>query len=229
VGDQEVITCRPADKLEDELDRIKGEITEGLARSEEDVLTYAMFPDLAKTFFQERAAGALKPEPLLPPGTGTAACPTFYAPTEFKITLHGETYHINVTGSGTPGQEQRPFYVSIDGIQEEVVVETLAEMMVGAAGGSGGAKAKGDAPAKAGGRPRASKPGHVATAMPGTIVDVLVQVGKQVKAGDPVLVIEAMKMENEVQAPISGTVVAIHVGKGDKVTPDEALVEIQPE
>ena len=39
--------------------------------------------------------------------------------------------------------------------------------------------------------------------MPGTIVDVLVKIGQRVKAGDGVLVIEAMKMENEVQAPIS--------------------------
>ncbi|MDP3689212.1 MAG: biotin/lipoyl-containing protein, partial [Sulfurimicrobium sp.] len=71
--------------------------------------------------------------------------------------------------------------------------------------------------------------GHVTTAMPGTIVDVLAQKGAAVKAGDPVLVIEAMKMENEVQAPISGTVVAVFVAKGDSVTPDEALIEIQPE
>ncbi|MDP3482221.1 MAG: biotin/lipoyl-containing protein, partial [Sulfuricella sp.] len=63
----------------------------------------------------------------------------------------------------------------------------------------------------------------------GTIVDVLVAPGTKVKAGDPVLVIEAMKMENEVQAPINGTVINVWVAKGDSVTPDEALVEIQPE
>jgi pyruvate carboxylase subunit B len=65
--------------------------------------------------------------------------------------------------------------------------------------------------------------------MPGTIVDVMVEPGKKVKAGDPVLVIEAMKMENEIQAPINGTVINVWVAKGDSVTPDEALVEIQPE
>ena len=48
-----------------------------------------------------------------------------FAPTEFNITLHGETYHINLTGSGDPSEAERPFYVSVDGISEEVLVETL--------------------------------------------------------------------------------------------------------
>jgi len=55
--------------------------------------------------------------------------------------------------------------------------------------------------------------------MPGTIVDVLVSIGQTVKAGDGVLVIEAMKMENEVQAPIAGVVISIFAKKGDAVTP----------
>ena len=63
--------------------------------------------------------------------------------------------------------------------------------------------------------------------MPGTIVDVKTKVGDEVEAGDGVLVIEAMKMENEIQAPISGIVISVHVKKGDSVAPDETLVEIQ--
>jgi pyruvate carboxylase subunit B len=62
--------------------------------------------------------------------------------------------------------------------------------------------------------------------MPGTVIDVLVEVGAAVQAGDPVLVTEAMKMETEIQAPIAGTVQAIHVAKGDSVNPDETLIEI---
>ena len=50
--------------------------------------------------------------------------------------------------------------------------------------------------------------------------------GDQVKAGQAVLITEAMKMETEVQAPIAGTVKAIHVAKGDRVNPGEVLVEI---
>ncbi|MBS4096524.1 MAG: sodium-extruding oxaloacetate decarboxylase subunit alpha [Sulfuricella sp.] len=233
IGNAEVITCRPADQLQDEMDKIRTEI-ETLAKSDEDILTYAMFPELARTFLQERAADSLKPEQLLPPGTNLS-CGPFMAPNEFNVTLHGETYNIHITGSGRPGEEQRPFYVSVDGVQEEVIIEALNEVEVYGgmggviSGGSSKSKSKEGGKAGSGKRPRPTHQGHVATAMPGTIVDVLVEPGKKVKAGDPVLVIEAMKMENEVQASISGTVINVWVVKGDSVTPDEALVEIQPE
>ncbi|TPW17541.1 MAG: pyruvate carboxylase subunit B [Halothiobacillaceae bacterium] len=64
--------------------------------------------------------------------------------------------------------------------------------------------------------------------MPGTIVEVLVKVGDRVKEGDAVLISEAMKMETEIQAPISGTITTINVGKGESVNPDETLIEIAP-
>ncbi|OGV71341.1 MAG: oxaloacetate decarboxylase subunit alpha [Methylophilales bacterium RIFCSPHIGHO2_02_FULL_57_10] len=222
-GNGEVITGRPADLLEDEMDKLRTEI-ESLARCEEDILTYAMFPELAQTFFQERAAGSLKPEPLLAKEAVSAAAPR-YAPSEFNITLHGETFHIKLTGSGHLGEEQRPFYVSVDGIAEEVIVETLNEVEV-SGGKNGGQKKKATATTTSS-RPRPTHAGCVTTAMPGTIVDVKVKVGDKVNAGDGVLVIEAMKMENEIQAPQSGIVVSIHVHKGDSVTPDETLIEIQ--
>ncbi|WP_435626353.1 sodium-extruding oxaloacetate decarboxylase subunit alpha [Candidatus Ferrigenium straubiae] len=223
VGDAEVVTCRPADLLEDEMNKLR--ITcEDLAKSEEDVLTYAMFPDIAKTFLQERNAGTLKPEPLLSKEAATTSSER-YAPNEFKVTLHGETFHIKLTGSGHHGEAQRPFYVSVDGISEEVIVETLNEIEV--SGGKGNGKKKTAAPASGTGRPRPSHEGCVTTAMPGTIVDVKVKAGDKVEAGDGVLVIEAMKMENEIQAPLSGVVIGVHVKKGDSVAPDETLVEIQ--
>ena len=63
--------------------------------------------------------------------------------------------------------------------------------------------------------------------MPGTIVEIKVSVGDKVSAGDGLVVIEAMKMENEIQAPKNGTIMAIHVAKGDSVSPNETLLEIQ--
>ena len=223
VGNAEVITVRPADLLEDEMGKLRIEC-ENLAKSEEDVLLYAMFPDLAQTFLQERNAGTLKAEPLLPK---EAAAPSAarYAPNEFKVTLHGETFHIKLTGSGQQGEEQRPFYVSVDGVSEEVMVETLSEIEV--SGGKSGGKKKAAASASGSSRPRPAHEGCVTTAMPGTIVDVKVKAGDTVNAGDGVLVIEAMKMENEIQASKGGVVVAVHVKKGDTVTPDETLIEIQ--
>lgn len=63
--------------------------------------------------------------------------------------------------------------------------------------------------------------------MPGNIVDVLVQPGDTVSAGDPVLVIEAMKMETEVKATVSGKVSEVFIAKGDRVVPGEVLIEIE--
>lgn len=226
IGNAEIVACRPADLLEDELDKLRGEI-ETLTRSDEDVLTYAMFPDIGRVFLQERLAGALHPEPLLPPEAKTAAAGPRFAPNEFNVTLHGETYHIHLTGTGHAGQEKRPFFVSVDGVPEEVLIEVMSEIELSGEGAAKKVKPASTSAMKQ--RPHPFHPGHVTAAMPGAIVAVLVSPGNKVKAGDPVLVIEAMKMENEVQAPVSGTVIAVFVTKGDTVTPDEALIEIQPE
>ncbi|MDD4882302.1 MAG: sodium-extruding oxaloacetate decarboxylase subunit alpha, partial [Gallionellaceae bacterium] len=159
VGDQEVITCRPADQIGDELDKLRADI-EGLAKTDEDVLTYAMFPDLGRTFLQERAANSLTPEPLLPAeAKEAAASPSVYAPNEFNVTLHGETYHIRITGSGRGDDTERPFYVHIDGVSEEVLVETLDEIELTA--GVNTARKSGDKPGPAAGgkRPRPSHAG----------------------------------------------------------------------
>ncbi|KGK81888.1 sodium-extruding oxaloacetate decarboxylase subunit alpha [Pseudomonas phenolilytica] len=210
IGSEEVIECRPADLIAPELDKLRKEVG-ALAKSEEDVLTYAMFPDIGRKFLEEREAGALQPEALLPiPGT-TANVAQEGVPTEFVIDVHGETYRVDITGVGVKAEGKRHFYLSIDGMPEEVVFEALNEFV---GGGSSGRK-------------QASAPGDVSTTMPGNVVDVLVKVGDVVKAGQPVLVSEAMKMETEIQAPIAGTVKAVHVAKGDRVNPGEVLIEIE--
>jgi pyruvate carboxylase subunit B len=178
-----------------------------------------MFPEVGRQFMEQRAAGTLVPEPLEPPpATGTPKI----APTEFHIVVHGETYHVRVTGAGHKEQSERHFYLDIDGMPEEVVVETLDEVVL-----SGGAQQPASVKkAIASRRPAPSKEGDVTTSMPGSIVDVLVKEGDTVKAGQPVLITEAMKMETEVQAPVSGRVTAVYAQKGDSVNPDEVLVEI---
>ena len=68
---------------------------------------------------------------------------------------------------------------------------------------------------------------HVQTApMPGTIVDIHVQVGDTVKANQPVMVLEAMKMENEVVADHDGVVASINVEKGAMVNPGDELFSL---
>jgi pyruvate carboxylase subunit B len=175
------------------------------------VLTFAMFPDIGRKFLEERAAGTLTPEVLQPIPDGSAASrPEEGVPTEFVIDVHGESYRVDITGVGVKSEGKRHFYLSIDGMPEEVVFEPLNTFVAG----SGGQ------------RKQAGAPGDVSTNMPGNIVDVLVKEGDVVKAGQPVLIAEAMKMETEIQAPLAGTVKAVHVAKGDRVNPGELLIEI---
>ena len=150
-----------------------------------------------------------------------------YAPSEFNITLHGETYHIKLTGSGNAGEAERPFYVSVDGISEEVLVETLDEVQITPNTQTSTGEKSNQKDKDSSKRPKPSHGGCLTTAMPGTIVDIKVKIGDKVSAGDSLVVIEAMKMENEIQAPDSGTVIAIHIAKGDSVSPNETLLEIQ--
>ena len=68
--------------------------------------------------------------------------------------------------------------------------------------------------------------GIVVSPMPGTVVKVTAAQGDKVEAGQPVLVLEAMKMENEITAPKSGVISAMYVGEGQTVAGGEALFEI---
>ncbi len=212
VGGEEVIDVRPADLLPAELSKLREQIGV-LAQSEEDVLTFAMFPDIGKSFLEQRAAGTLQPEQLLPPqGAGAKPASGDTVPTEFVVDVHGESYQVAITGVSVRNSGKRHFYLTLDGIPEEVVFEPLNEYKT---------ESKSS-------RRRARHEGDVTTSMPGSIVAVLVKEGDQVQAGQPVLVTEAMKMETEVQAPISGRVTGIFVAKGDRVTPADLLVELTP-
>ena len=207
IGNAGVSEERPADSLAPELAELRSEIGD-LAESEEDVLTFAMFPDLGREFLEQRRDGALQPEALLPADPESSAEST--TATEFKLDVHGETYEVAITGVGDPGGGRRKLYVSLDGMPEEVIFEPLNEYVAEGAGR----------------RMKATEPGHVTAAMPGNVADVLVKLGDEVLAGQAVMVTEAMKMESEINTNIAGKVLAINVAKGDRVTPGEVLMEI---
>lgn len=207
IGKEAYSDERPADSLKPELEKLRADIGD-LATNDEDVLTFAMFPDLGREYLQQRADGTLQPEALLPPGTGGKAKAAMA--TEFKLDVHGESYDVAITGVGDSGAGRRKIYLSMDGMPEEVIFEPLNEYVA----------EKGDK------RKKASEPGHVTAAMPGNIVDVLVAMGDSVTAGQAVLVTEAMKMETEIHANIDGKILAINVTKGDRITPGEVLIEI---
>ena len=222
LGDEGVIDGRPADLLEPEMPKAAREIA-GKTQNPDDILSYALFPNVAADFFDERARGELKPEPLAPlPAKGPVVAHELkLAPLEFNITVHGESYHIKVTGSGRKADGKKPYYIKVNDRLEEVHLEPLVEVLTGApeAPEVGGAKTPK--------RPRPKGPGDVATSMPGKIIKVLVKQGQAVKKGDLVLIVEAMKMESQVLAPIAGTVKTLHVAEGDDVKTDETLLTLE--
>ena len=223
IGDEKPITCRPADLLEPELDKIMRDM-DGKAKSIEDVLSYALFPIVALEFFEQREAGKLEPEPL----EEQAQAPESHtvphlAPSEFNVTVHGESYKIKVAGAGHRVEGKRPFFISIDGRLEEVMIESLTEVIPTTAGEIERPSITQSI------RPKARKEGDVTTPIPGKVTSIKVAVGSKVSEGDTVLTVEAMKMENEVHTPISGTVRKILVKISDSVNPDETLIEVEKE
>ena len=63
--------------------------------------------------------------------------------------------------------------------------------------------------------------------MPGKIIDILVEVGSEIKEGESIIILEAMKMQNEIISHVSGTVKSVDVKKNDSVMKDDVLIEIQ--
>ncbi len=222
VGDETPIQGRPADHLDPELEAATRELGDK-ASSSEDVLSFALFPIVARQFFQERDLGELKPEELAPPPdkSPVVAHELHLAPLEFNLSLHGTTYHVLVSGSGRKKDGKKPYYIRVNEKLEEVYLEPLQEVLTGVPEAAEPGKAA--APK----RPKPTNPGHVAPPMPGKVVKVLVNEGDTVKLGDPVLIIEAMKMESRIPAPVEGTVTALYVKEGDDVKTDETLLRLE--
>lgn len=111
--------------------------------------------------------------------------------------------------------------ITVNGKVYEVTVEEVAAGTAPAATVAAPAAAPAPVAAKAPATPVAAAPAaanvagtKVTCPMPGNVLDVKVSVGQKVKKGDTVLVLEAMKMENDIPAPCDGTVVALSVQKG---------------
>jgi 3-methylcrotonyl-CoA carboxylase alpha subunit len=71
--------------------------------------------------------------------------------------------------------------------------------------------------------------GELAAPMPGKIVGVLVEPGRRVEKGTPLIVLEAMKMEHTITAPARGRVTAVHFAAGDQVVEGTELLAFEPE
>jgi oxaloacetate decarboxylase alpha subunit len=191
----EPVTCRPADLLEPEVDRQTQELRKlaiekkiHLARDEiDDVLTYALFPQMGIRFLQNRD----NPDAFEPPPDATqvpVAAPAATGGTSvYSVRVNGKPYTVEVAEGGA-----------------------LTDVRPGTpttAAPTGG----GD---------------MVNAVLAGNIFKVNVAPGDVVAQGDPLLVVEAMKMETEVVAPKAGTVTQVSVAVGDVVAVGDALVAI---
>ncbi|WP_110522274.1 sodium-extruding oxaloacetate decarboxylase subunit alpha [Helicobacter cinaedi] len=206
---EKIIDVRPADLLEPELEKARQDSKE-FAKSPQDVISFAIFGNIAKTFLLERNANALKPEPL---ESFEEKCDS-KLPKDFNIVVNGEHYEIKVEGSGERTDEVRPFFIRVDGELKEVFVESIDTSL----------ESKIHKEQKAGALPQATAPGHAKSPMPGTLTKLKVQVGDKVKLGDTLAIVEAMKMENEVLAPIDGVVKEIYATQGMQIGSDVAIM-----
>ncbi len=123
----------------------------------------------------------------------------------------------------------KKFNITVNGNAYEVEIEEVkaaAAPAPKAAPAPAAAPAPKAAPAPAA-APAASAGDETVTApMPGKIVKIVASVGQAVNAGDTLLILEAMKMQNEISAPKAGTVKSFAVNAGDSVKPGQAMVVI---
>ena len=206
---EKIIDVCPADLLEPELEKARQDLIE-FAKTPQDVISFAIFGNIAATFLRERNANALKPEPL---ECFEEKCDS-KLPKEFNIVVNGEHYEIKVEGSGEKTDEVRPFFIRVDGELKEVFVESIDTSL----------ESKIHKEQKAGALPQATAPGHAKSPMPGTLTKIKVQVGDKVNLGDTLAIVEAMKMENEVLAPIDGVVKEIYATQGMQIGSDVAIM-----
>lgn len=197
-----VITCRPADLIEPEWNKMLEESKKnGGDGSDEDALTYAMFPNVAPKFFAERSKGPVdaetafgaKKEEAAPKAESKAS-----AGGSYSITVNGASYNVTSDGKGN---------INVNG--------TSYNVAFGKPGAAPAASPAPSAPVVTGGT---SIPSPVA----GTLLRYAVDSGASVKRGDTVIVLESMKMELEVKAPADG-VVTFSVQPGTQVTAGQEL------
>lgn len=181
LGDEKPITCRPADLLPPELDKVTKEAEAlGIVKKPEDILTYALYPAIAPKFLRGEAKEETLEAPK--PNNGKSAS----LPTEFKVEVDGDLFNVKIISAG-------------------------GDMSV--------------RPAEAAGKP-ISVDGAVSASMQGMVLKIKVKKGDSVAKGDVVMVLEAMKMENNIHAPHAGAVKDIFVKEGSTVSAGDVLLVI---
>jgi pyruvate carboxylase subunit B len=208
LGREEPITIRPADLLEPQVETARQQLKKmGYEPTDESVLIHLLFPQLAPDYLRgpeaapkapSRSAAAPPPEPAAPapPGPPAPAPALAAVSAEFDVEVEGEVFKVRVSGAGM----------------------TVLPGTVGASTSSG-------APPAAAPPPRTGE-GTVIAPMQGLIVKLPVKAGDDVKLGDVVAVLEAMKMQNDIVTTVAGKVLDVYVKEGEVVTPSQALLAV---
>jgi len=143
---------------------------------------------------------------------------------EYRFKINGNEYNVAINSvDGTNAS------ITVNGTDYQVELENApaAPVQTAPAAAPAAAPVQTAPAASAAPKPAASGAGKAVTSpLPGVIIAVKVNVGDSVKAGQEVAVLEAMKMENSIEATQDGTVTAIHVAKGDSVLEGAAIVTI---
>ncbi|MCG6357143.1 sodium-extruding oxaloacetate decarboxylase subunit alpha [Vibrio fluvialis] len=201
----EAITCRPADLLHAEMDHLTADLlakakADGISLAEDvvdDVLTYALFPQVGLKFLKNRHnPDAFEPAPGCE--SAPAAAPVVSASSggveTYSVRVDGQVYNVEVGPQG----------------QLTSVIPTAATQ---AAPVIAPAETVSDAEA-------------VPAPLAGNIFKINVQTGSEVAEGDILIVLEAMKMETEIRAARGGVVQDLHVKEGDSVTVGAPLLSL---
>ena len=239
---EEPITCRPAEVLEPELEKAKKE-TEGLAVDLDDVLIYALYPVTGKKFLKWKYGKEQPPAEVRPRTLEDAKAELELV----KKAKAGQLFEKPAKAAPAKGENLRTFNVFVDDEYFEVGVDSIdgapminyvqqmpgmapayaapaaapAASAVAAPAKAPAAEAKAPAAAPA---PAAVAKGTPLTApMPGMIVSYEKNVGDSINEGETVVILEAMKMENALPAPASGTIKAINFSSGDSVAKGAVL------
>ena len=138
---------------------------------------------------------------------------------EYKFKIGGKEYNVTVNP-----KEGKLFDVTVNGATYEVESENAP---VAAPAPQPAAAPVQAAPAAAAPAAKPAGAGEkVPSPLPGVIIEISVKEGQQVKAGQKIAILEAMKMENEIPAPKDGTITDIHVHKGDTLQEGDPVVTI---
>ena len=137
---------------------------------------------------------------------------------EYKFTINGHDY--NVTIGSIQGSQAS---VNVNGTDYQVTLPGASAAAPASAAPAPAAAPAASAPAAA---PAAGGAGSVVAPLPGVVLSIAVKPGDVVKASDPVVILEAMKMENAIPAGRDGKVIAVNVKEGDSVLEGATLVTL---